>query len=84
MLGKKADYDSSDVGRDETLGVHFDVLAILERHNDTGVCRRPADTVLFKRFYQARLGEARWRLRKVLFRPQFIKLYSVARCNLRQ
>ena len=84
MLGQETVDDAPDVRREEALAVHLDVLAILERRDDTRVGRRPANTVLFERLHEACLGKAwRW-LREVLFRAQLDELDRVAFGNLGQ
>ena len=52
VLGQEAADDLADVRRDEPAVVHVDVLAILERRDDGGVGRRPADAVFFERLDQ--------------------------------
>jgi hypothetical protein len=37
MFGQETDNDSADVGRDKPLAIHFDILAILECHDDACV-----------------------------------------------
>ena len=58
--------DLADVGRHEAPAVHLHVLAILQRRDDRGVGRGPADAVLLERLDERGFGVARRRLGEML------------------
>ena len=68
VMGEEAVDDLADVGRHEAPAVHLHVLAVLQRGDDGGVGRGPADAVLLQRLDQRGLGVARRRLGEMLLR----------------
>ena len=73
-FGEQVDQDVGhhhpDVLREQAAVLHASVAAV-EQRGDRGCVRRgSSDPVLFQRFHQARLGEARRRLREVLLGQQ--------------
>ena len=84
VLREEAVDDLADVRRDEALVVHLDVLAILQRRDDRGVGRRPADAVLFERLDERGFREARRRLGEMLLAVQLDEVDGVAFVHRRQ
>ncbi len=84
MIRQEAVDDAADIGRDEPLGVHLHVLAVLQRRDDACVGRRPADAVLFERLDEACLGEARRRLGEMLLGAQHVEVDDIALGDVRQ
>ena len=73
IVGQELVDHAADVGREEALLVQLDVLAVLQRRDDGGVGRGPADAVFLQRLDQAGLGVARRRLGEVLLGADLVQ-----------
>ena len=84
VFGEETNNNPGNVGWQKPLGIHFDIFAVLERHDDVGVGRRAAYSVFFERLHEACFCKTRWWLREMLFRSQNIQIDYVAHTNFRQ
>src|SRR5690606_39157238 len=76
--------DASPVFRNEAAVLQPHVIPVLQHLYDGGVGRGAADAELFQAFDEARLREAGWRLREVLFRRDLADGHRLAFRHARQ